>query len=61
MVGGFFHAPTARTLGAKMAWKTLADAAISATLVSVSLLGAILIGMPFFLVLAALLTGILGA
>ena len=41
-----------------MSWRTIADAAVEATLVCTSLLGPILVGLPFFLVLAAILTGI---
>jgi hypothetical protein len=41
-----------------MSWRTLVDAAIGAAGVGVSLLAAVLLGLPFFLALAALLTAL---
>jgi hypothetical protein len=38
----------------------LSSAAVDATLVGASLLAAVLLGLPFFLAIAALLTGIYG-
>ncbi|MGE0117626.1 MAG: hypothetical protein AB7S71_01605 [Dongiaceae bacterium] len=43
-----------------MFWRNIADATIEATLVSASFLGTVLVGLPFFLVLAAIITGLLG-
>lgn len=41
-----------------MSWRTLANAAVDATSVGASLVAAVLLGLPFFLAVAALLTSI---
>jgi hypothetical protein len=41
-----------------MSWHTLAKAAVDATSVGASLLAAVLLGLPFFLAIAALLTAL---
>jgi hypothetical protein len=46
---------------AKMSWNMLADATVEATHVGASFVVAMLLGMPFFLAVAALLTGLYSA
>jgi Bacterial inner membrane protein len=46
---------------AEMSWNMLADAAVDATHVGASFVVAVLLGLPFFLALAALLTGLYSA
>jgi hypothetical protein len=41
-----------------MSWRTLASSAVDATSVGVSLLAAVLLGLPFFLAVAVLLTAL---
>jgi hypothetical protein len=44
-----------------MSWNMLADATVEATHVGASFVVAVLLGLPFFLAVAALLTGIYNA
>jgi hypothetical protein len=44
-----------------MSWNMLADATVEATHVGASLVVAVLLGLPFFLAVAALLTGLYNA
>jgi hypothetical protein len=41
-----------------MSWRMLANATVDATLVGASLLAAVLLGLPFLLAVAALLTAL---
>ncbi len=41
-----------------MSWRTIVHATVEATAVGASLLAAVLLGMPFFLAVATVLTGI---
>jgi hypothetical protein len=43
-----------------MSWRGIADAAIEATAICGSLVATILVGLPVFLVLAAIVTALLG-
>ena len=40
-----------------MSWQDIADAAIEVALVCASLFGMVIVALPFFLVLAAVITG----
>jgi hypothetical protein len=44
-----------------MSWNMLADATVEATHIGASFVVAVLLGLPFFLAVAALLTGLYGA
>jgi hypothetical protein len=44
-----------------MSWNMLADAAVEATHIGASFVVAVLLGLPFFLAVAALLTGLYSA
>jgi hypothetical protein len=51
-----FDWQAAQTREAKMSWHMFAGATVNATIVGASLLAAVLLGLPFFLAVAALLT-----
>ena len=43
-----------------MIWRTIADATVESTIVCISVLALILVGLPFYIILAATIAGLLG-
>jgi hypothetical protein len=58
---GLIRQAGTQTRRRKMSWNMLADATVEATHVGASFVVAVLLGLPFFLAVAALLTGIYNA